>query len=61
MTLLETKQYGIITYPKFAFRWEPSARITPEEALQHEWLTSGGAIPISNNSSPSGEQSTQIF
>ena len=23
------------------FRWDPSARLTPEEALQHEWIKEG--------------------
>lgn len=32
-------------------RWEPSARITPDEALQHEWLQSASN---SSNTSPSG-------
>lgn len=34
------------------YRWEPTARITPEEALQHEWLVSGGGGGANCSSSP---------
>ena len=42
------------------YRWDPSSRITPDEALQHEWLQLGSSSTSSghteNSSTTSGSQ-----
>lgn len=34
-------QYSYILSPYVPFSWDPTLRMTPEEAVQHEWIREG--------------------
>ena len=48
--ILRTAETGMLDLVKKCFEWDPEKRITPKEAIMHEWMQSQNRI-IKNSSS----------